>query len=111
MNSFVTPVIFFFFLPFMKWKECLIEMSADRLSKIILNARWLFGFWHLTKEFKKLSDIAVIKSFHFYLPIYVKNVLGTSMKNEKQTWCRTLSNSGNKLYYPWTHGIIEKTSF
>lgn len=43
-------------------EEDVIELSADRLLKIILDDRAVCYFWHRTwKEFRELNHIAIIK--------------------------------------------------
>lgn len=43
-------------------EEDLIELSADRLLKIILDDRAVCYFWHRSwKEFRELNHIAIIK--------------------------------------------------
>lgn len=53
--------VFQFFLSTIS-EEDLIELSADRLLKIILDDRAVCYFWHRSwKEFRELNHIAIIK--------------------------------------------------
>lgn len=46
-----------------------------RYLKIIFDERLPSNFWHLTqKEFKDLSDIALIEPFHFYLLMHADKI-------------------------------------
>lgn len=54
INPFATEAISILLAVFLfiKWKECVTDVSADRSLKIIVDARSLFDFWHITQSLK-----------------------------------------------------------